>query len=56
MKKEPKKRAFGGGRPKSYGEETVRLTFRCPITKRKEFRELVNKILKTYKKQSLNTE
>lgn len=49
MKKRPKKRAPGGGRKPTYGEPTIKVDFRCPKSKVKEFRTAANKILSSYK-------
>lgn len=48
MKKEPKKRASGGGRKLKYGEPTKLVTFKCPESKKLEFRKAVNIILNKY--------
>lgn len=41
----------GGQKPLKYGEETVNVTFRVPISKKKEFRTYGNKKLNSWIKQ-----
>ena len=41
----------GAGPPQKYGEETVNVTFRVPISKKEVFRAYGNKKLKTWQKK-----
>jgi hypothetical protein len=41
----------GAGPPQKYGEETVNVTFRVPLSKKEEFRAYGNKKLKSWQKK-----
>jgi len=42
----------GSGHPLKYGEKTVNATFRVPKSKKQEFREYVNKKLKSWQNKN----
>lgn len=43
-----KREGAGGKKPLKYGEQTVNVTFRVPISKKEAFRKYGNAKLKTY--------